>query len=180
MNRPRHAITVTVLICCWTFVQLGCAKTYRLESARYEVGGPPVGERVVRSGVYQLKWGSGKSLHALPQTDHYLNAGEMVGFETARDGRVIAYAGVHRHELAELPRKVQTIAWEQQHRRQRSSLDQALSNTLPEIVNAAADVAASELEDANCESGGAGNGGAICARNPNFKSKLPKKYGCCD
>jgi hypothetical protein len=184
MTGHVHVIAAVILVCGMT-ATTGCTKTYRNKSARYEIGAPPVGERIVQPDVYQVKWVAAGSLQVLPHTDHYLNAGDTVGFETTPDGTLIAYAGVHRHELPPLPPDARSLVWHSQ-RTKSTAFGRTMSAALPALAEGLAEVGpdiavAAIPHHADCtNANGYGNSGAICERNQKVKSKLAKKYGCCD
>src|SRR4051812_16267023 len=100
--------SLLLLTCC------GCSETLSYKAATYRIGAAPVGQQVIKPGVYRVNWTAHKSLHSLAGTDRFVNAGQFVGFETAADGRVYAYAGADRLDLGPLPAKAHTLVWQHQ------------------------------------------------------------------
>src|SRR5207244_8222923 len=109
MTRAATFIPGISLLC--TIFVGGCVKTEHVKAATYQIGSPPVAEHVVTPGIYRVKWTAHKSLHAVPSTDRYVNVGETLGFETALDGRVYAYAGGYCRDLGIPPPKAKKLLW---------------------------------------------------------------------
>jgi hypothetical protein len=124
----------------------GCAATDRVHAAAHQIGREPTVERIDTEGVYRVRWAeAGKKGHNLPGTDRYLIVGEMVGFETASDGHVYAYAAGRRTDLTEvLPPQVDEVRWyyAQKHL---TPIGSAVADTIdqmgPAVMEAAADAA---------------------------------------